>query len=94
MKATGIVRRVDDLGRIVIPRELRKLACICEGDRMEIIVNDDDSITLKNCDETLPAKDLLRRVRDFISDDWSLKLETRNQVVEILEKAIKLIDND
>ena len=38
MKATGIVRRVDDLGRIVIPRELRRTLKILEGDPLEIFV--------------------------------------------------------
>jgi AbrB family transcriptional regulator (stage V sporulation protein T) len=36
MKATGIVRRIDDLGRIVIPREIRKTLNIREGDPLEI----------------------------------------------------------
>ena len=39
MKATGIVRRVDDLGRIVIPREIRKSIGIKEGDPLEIFVD-------------------------------------------------------
>lgn len=41
MKATGIVRRVDDLGRVVIPKELRRNLKIREGDPLEIYVNDD-----------------------------------------------------
>lgn len=36
MKATGIIRRVDDLGRVVIPREIRKKLGICEGEPLEI----------------------------------------------------------
>ena len=32
MKATGIVRRIDDLGRVVIPKEIRRTMRICEGD--------------------------------------------------------------
>lgn len=36
MKATGIVRRIDDLGRVVIPKELRRTLRICEGDPLEI----------------------------------------------------------
>lgn len=40
MKATGIVRRVDDLGRIVIPKEIRRTLHIKEGDPLEIYVDD------------------------------------------------------
>ena len=39
MKATGIVRRIDDLGRIVIPREIRRTLGIIEGDSLEISVD-------------------------------------------------------
>ena len=35
MKATGIVRRIDDLGRIVIPKEIRRTLRICEGDPLQ-----------------------------------------------------------
>jgi AbrB family looped-hinge helix DNA binding protein len=47
MRATGIVRRVDDLGRIVIPREVRKQVDIIEGEPMEIYIMEDGSILLK-----------------------------------------------
>lgn len=40
MKATGIVRRIDDLGRVVIPKEIRRNANIKEGDALEIFVDD------------------------------------------------------
>lgn len=46
MKSTGIVRRVDELGRIVLPIELRRTLNISEKDSLEIYV-DDDSIILK-----------------------------------------------
>lgn len=38
MKATGIVRRIDELGRIVVPKELRRTLDIAEGDPIEIFV--------------------------------------------------------
>lgn len=38
MKATGIVRRIDDLGRVVIPKEIRRTMRIREGDRSQIIL--------------------------------------------------------
>lgn len=47
MKVTGIVRRVDDLGRIVIPREIRRTLNIREGDPLEVFVGNDGSITFK-----------------------------------------------
>lgn len=46
MKAVGIVRKVDELGRIVIPKELRKIFNINKEDPLEIYV-DEDSIILK-----------------------------------------------
>lgn len=39
MKATGIIRRIDDLGRVVIPKEIRRNANIKEGDALEIFVD-------------------------------------------------------
>jgi AbrB family transcriptional regulator (stage V sporulation protein T) len=47
MKATGIVRRIDDLGRIVIPKEIRRTQRIRESDPMEIFVDKDGQIILK-----------------------------------------------
>lgn len=41
MRATGIIRKVDDLGRIVIPKELRRALKIRDGDSLEVYVNDD-----------------------------------------------------
>ena len=46
MKATGIVRHIDDLGRLVIPKELRRTMGIAEGDAMEIFV-DGERIVLR-----------------------------------------------
>ena len=47
MKATGIVRRVDDLGRIAIPKEIRKQLKIEEGESLEIFLSRDGEIILK-----------------------------------------------
>ncbi len=47
MKATGIVRRIDDLGRIVIPKEIRRTLRIREGDPLEIFIQNGGEITLK-----------------------------------------------
>ena len=47
MKATGIVRRIDDLGRVVVPKEIRRTLRIREGDPLEIFTNRDGGIILK-----------------------------------------------
>lgn len=47
MKATGIIRRIDDLGRVVIPKEIRRSLKIVEGDPLEIYTERDGSIILK-----------------------------------------------
>lgn len=46
-KATGIVRKIDELGRVVIPKELRRVYGIKEGDAMEIFVDNDEIILRK-----------------------------------------------
>lgn len=47
LKNTGIIRKLDDLGRIVIPMEIRKKFNISEGDGMEIHIDSDNTIVLK-----------------------------------------------
>ena len=47
MKATGIVRRIDDLGRVVIPKEIRRTMRIREGDPLEIFTEKDGEVVFK-----------------------------------------------
>ena len=47
MKATGIVRRIDELGRVVIPKEIRRTLRIREGDPLEIFVDREGGVILK-----------------------------------------------
>lgn len=47
MKATGIVRRIDDLGRVVVPKEIRRTLRLREGEPMEIFTRGDGEIVLK-----------------------------------------------
>lgn len=47
LKATGIVRRIDDLGRVVIPKEIRRTLRIREGDPLEIFIDREGEVILK-----------------------------------------------
>ena len=60
MRATGIVRRVDDLGRIVIPKEVRRSLGIKEGDPLEIFISNEGELVLK------PYFEITRIVDDFM----------------------------
>ena len=60
MKATGIVRRIDDLGRVVIPKEIRRTMRIREGDPLEIYTSRDGEVIFKKYS-------LLGGVEDFAS---------------------------
>ena len=68
MKATGIVRRIDDLGRVVIPKEVRRSMRIKEGDPLEIFVNPQDgTVSFKKYQpfeqmDWVKAKNLIRAI--------------------------------
>lgn len=62
MKAVGIVRRIDDLGRIAIPKELRRTMGIHEGDPLEIFTND-GGIVLKSI---VMLKILVNQLKDLL----------------------------
>lgn len=47
MKATGVVRHIDELGRIVIPKEIRKTLRIHEGESLEVFIDNQDNIILR-----------------------------------------------
>ena len=79
MKSTGIVRRVDELGRVVIPIEIRNQFGIAEKDPIEIYV-DGTSIVLKkfesNCVFCGNTKNLVTYKDKFICEDCSKKIGT------------------
>ena len=66
MKATGIIRRIDDLGRIVIPKEIRKQLKINEGEKIEIYINDLEQIILKKYSSLKNIRDIAQKITDSI----------------------------
>ena len=54
MKATGIVRRIDDLGRVVIPKEIRRTMHIREGDPLEIFTDKEGGVIFKKYSSVWP----------------------------------------
>lgn len=62
MKATGIVRRIDDLGRIVVPKEIRRTLRVREGEPMEIFTGREGEIVLKKYS---PMGELTRFAKEY-----------------------------
>lgn len=67
MKATGVIRRIDDLGRIVIPKEIRKTLRIKDGESVEIFLNS-DNIVLKKYS---PLEGLPDFYKDYVDSIYS-----------------------
>lgn len=68
MKATGIVRRIDDLGRVVIPKEIRRTLRIREGDPLEIFVDRDGEVILKKYSPISELGDFAREYAEALYD--------------------------
>lgn len=98
MKATGIVRRIDDLGRVVIPKEIRRTMHIREGDPLEIFTDKDGELIFKKyspvnelSDFAMQLCDSLRRACDGIAavcDRDSVIAVAGGAKKELLDKPI------
>lgn len=66
MKATGVVRRIDNLGRIVIPKEIRKTLRIQNGDNLEIFMDENNNILLKKFSQIDKLNDVSKAITDAI----------------------------
>lgn len=90
MKSTFIIRRVDDLGRVVIPKEIRRKVGIMEGEPLEIYLVD-NGVAFKKINNTLSADAtaLLGQVQARFTGgslDQMVVEEALNKAIEILKK--------
>ena len=63
MKATGIIRRIDDLGRVVIPKEIRRTLKIREGDPLEIFLEDENGLVFRKYSLLSMSDEILRTAK-------------------------------
>ena len=70
MKATGIVRRIDDLGRVVVPKEIRRTMRIREGEPMEIFTGREGEIVLKKYSPVGEMGEFAGFLRNFWHRTW------------------------
>ena len=67
MKATGIVRRIDDLGRVVIPKEIRRTLRIREGDPLEIYTDKEGGVILRKYSQMGGVSDIATQLCETMS---------------------------
>lgn len=82
MKSTGVVRKIDELGRIVIPKEIRRTLRIRDGENLEIFV-DDTSIILKKYSKMFTSVEMANQLCHLICDvlDYSIFVTDRDRVI-------------
>lgn len=86
MRATGIIRRIDDLGRVVIPKEIRRTMGIREGDPLEIFTDRDGGIIFKKyspCNLIEVSQDIVSAlgalgIKVTVYDDYGNPLDPTN----------------
>ena len=83
MKATGIVRRIDDLGRVVIPKEIRRTMRIREGDPLEIFTTRDGEVIFKKYSLIGGLEDFAAQFCDTLahSSDFTAAITDRDSVI-------------
>ena len=97
MRATGIIRRVDDLGRIVIPKDIRREMRIIEGEPLEIFVDRNENLVgFKKYDIERNYLAELKRLLDSIEEHfWSPEnddnLKIINTAIHEIELQLKAI---
>ena len=93
MKATGIIRRVDDLGRVVIPKDIRRTVGIREGEPLEIFIEGEGTVCFRKYKASLG--DAVEHLRDQIEnccDD--LTYGTLMRIDALLEEVQELVKGE
>lgn len=97
MKATGIIRRIDELGRVVIPSEIRRSQRLKEGDALELWTGADGAIILKKYDPRPGVVDAVDGLLDLLSDEdlaKTLPTEETAAVKAVLQLFKKELESD
>ena len=86
MNETGIIRRMDDLGRIVIPKEIRRLLNLTEGDKLELFLHE-QGILYKKYNPAKPIKACLATLKEAVMGEPALQ-----RADEVMRKISELED--
>ena len=73
MKSTGVIRKIDELGRIVLPKEIRRNLGIRDGENLEIFV-ENDSILLKKYSKMQDYNEVVKNLANIVNDTFDFKV--------------------
>jgi AbrB family transcriptional regulator (stage V sporulation protein T) len=73
LKSTGVIRRIDELGRIVLPKEIRRNLGIREGENLEIFVSE-DAIVLKKYSKLADSNEIVKSIGSLVSAVYPVKI--------------------
>lgn len=94
MKATGIVRRIDDLGRVVIPKEYRRVINVREGDPLELFLTE-DGVLFKKYNLSESISDSIERLIDNIEDAYiDIDTDKSKEVIGLLKAAMSILSDE
>jgi len=91
MKATGIVRKIDNLGRITIPKETRRTLRIKEGDPMEIYT-EADAIVLKRYNPIVDLQGDIKRLISSVDDEGTINNRQSTLIVDHLWSILTILE--
>jgi stage V sporulation protein T len=79
MKEIGIVRRIDELGRIVIPIEIRRTMRVKSGDEMELFINENGDISLSKYSQIKSIEDLIKSYLKTLYSHYNIPIVVTNK---------------
>lgn len=92
MKVTGMVRNIDDLGRVVIPKEIRRTMGIPSGTPLEIYISE-EGIVLKKKYQKSELHDLLEKISEAVEDSYAKlgleKVLSIRQSIQDIQRLLK-----
>ena len=89
MRSTGVIRRIDDLGRIVVTKKFRRKLSIREGDPLELYIGD-DFVAFKKYNPAKSVKTSLAALKDAVMDEPTL--ECKADLLRKLPEVSDLLD--
>ena len=95
MIATGLVRRIDDLGRVVIPREVRQRLKIREGAPLEVFITNDGEVIFKKYMPTIvdDLRNSSDTIRQYLQDNGA-SYEVQHEAEQHLRALVKMLEKD